>query len=158
MGWPGAISEQHARIARDRAALPERVRLSRAAGSHRPAGTVTADRGSILGNPWLPGTPGRLAIPINGRTAFAGRVDFDRPLTSAEVVAAHARWLREGAPMLDGLGTSDGAGMGHILDMLDLRRRQVLDVLSTLRGRPIGCWCAPDAPCHAHTLLEIANG
>jgi Domain of unknown function (DUF4326) len=26
-----------------------------------------------------------------------------------------------------------------------------------LRGKNLGCWCAPDA-CHAEVLLELANG
>jgi len=26
-----------------------------------------------------------------------------------------------------------------------------------LRGRDLACWCAPDAPCHADVLLEVAN-
>jgi hypothetical protein len=27
-----------------------------------------------------------------------------------------------------------------------------------LRGKNLGCWCAPGAKCHADVLLEIANG
>lgn len=26
-----------------------------------------------------------------------------------------------------------------------------------LRGKNLACWCAPDTPCHADILLEIAN-
>jgi hypothetical protein len=26
-----------------------------------------------------------------------------------------------------------------------------------LRGKNLACWCAPDAPCHADVLIEIAN-
>ena len=29
--------------------------------------------------------------------------------------------------------------------------------LSGLGGKTLMCWCAPDAPCHADFLLEIAN-
>lgn len=36
----------------------------------------------------------------------------------------------------------------------DALRRQ----LATLRGKNLACWCAPDAPCHADVLLELANG
>lgn len=28
----------------------------------------------------------------------------------------------------------------------------------TLRGRNLACWCPLDGPCHADTLLELANG
>jgi aspartate aminotransferase-like enzyme len=27
-----------------------------------------------------------------------------------------------------------------------------------LAGKTLACWCAPDVPCHADVLLEIANG
>lgn len=27
-----------------------------------------------------------------------------------------------------------------------------------LRGKNLGCWCAPNVQCHADILLEIANG
>jgi hypothetical protein len=27
----------------------------------------------------------------------------------------------------------------------------------TLAGRNLACWCAPDAPCHADVLLDLAN-
>lgn len=26
-----------------------------------------------------------------------------------------------------------------------------------LQGKDLACWCAPDQPCHADVLLEIAN-
>jgi hypothetical protein len=26
-----------------------------------------------------------------------------------------------------------------------------------LRGENLACWCAPDAPCHADVLIELAN-
>jgi hypothetical protein len=29
--------------------------------------------------------------------------------------------------------------------------------LGDLRWRNLACWCAPDAPCHADVLLELAN-
>lgn len=30
--------------------------------------------------------------------------------------------------------------------------------VSALRGKNLACWCQPDQPCHADTLLRIANG
>ena len=32
------------------------------------------------------------------------------------------------------------------------------EVRARLRGRNLACWCSLDGPCHADTLLEIANG
>ena len=31
------------------------------------------------------------------------------------------------------------------------------EVRKTLRGKNLMCWCAPDQPCHADVLLDIAN-
>ena len=36
-------------------------------------------------------------------------------------------------------------------------RRRRLD-LAPLSGKNLACWCAPDHPCHADVLLELANG
>ena len=32
-----------------------------------------------------------------------------------------------------------------------------LDVRVDLKGRDLGCYCSLDQPCHADTLLEVAN-
>lgn len=32
----------------------------------------------------------------------------------------------------------------------------LLDALPILRGKVLGCWCAPDA-CHGDVLVELAN-
>ena len=33
----------------------------------------------------------------------------------------------------------------------------IADVQKHLQGRDLGCYCALDKPCHADTLLEVAN-
>ncbi len=33
-----------------------------------------------------------------------------------------------------------------------------LEHISELRGKDLLCWCALDQPCHADTLLDLANG
>jgi len=37
-----------------------------------------------------------------------------------------------------------------------LSNQELLDALPELRGKVLGCWCAPK-PCHADILLEYAN-
>ena len=32
------------------------------------------------------------------------------------------------------------------------------EMLETLRGADLVCWCPLDRPCHADVLLELANG
>ena len=59
------------------------------------------------------------------------------------VVAAHAYglWLR---------------GMGYH-NFLIAEREILLNDLHELRGKDLACWCTIDQPCHADTLLELAN-
>ena len=33
----------------------------------------------------------------------------------------------------------------------------LFDIQADLRGKHLACFCAPDAPCHADVLLELAN-
>jgi hypothetical protein len=33
----------------------------------------------------------------------------------------------------------------------------IAEIIATLRGKDLCCWCALDQPCHADVLLEIAN-
>lgn len=47
-------------------------------------------------------------------------------------------------------------------DVADYRRMltqgaYLSSMLRELRGKDLACWCAPDQPCHADVLLEIAN-
>ena len=50
---------------------------------------------------------------------------------------------------------------GRLLgDQAEARRALGYDcamVRRELRGRDLGCYCATDSPCHADTLLEVAN-
>jgi hypothetical protein len=32
-----------------------------------------------------------------------------------------------------------------------------IDLVASLHGRNLACWCKPGAPCHADVLLELAN-
>eukprot|EP01036_Dinobryon_divergens_P021863 gene21863-biopygen19207 len=31
------------------------------------------------------------------------------------------------------------------------------EIITALRGKNLACWCRPCTPCHADTLIEIAN-
>ena len=39
----------------------------------------------------------------------------------------------------------------------DQRRARLLRELPKLKGRPLGCFCPLAVPCHADTLLRLAN-
>lgn len=34
---------------------------------------------------------------------------------------------------------------------------KVMEIRTFLRGKNLACWCKPGTPCHADTLLELAN-
>jgi hypothetical protein len=36
-------------------------------------------------------------------------------------------------------------------------RPRINDMQKELKGKNLACWCAPDEPCHADVLLELAN-
>lgn len=62
--------------------------------------------------------------------------------TRAQAVYAFRTWL-----------TVDGCTAG-----LPERKQWILDHIGDLRGKDLACWCRLDGkPCHASTLLEIAN-
>ena len=56
----------------------------------------------------------------------------------AEAVARHGRWLRR--------------------ELVTDRTPPTPDAIRTaLAGRNLACWCRAGSPCHADSLLEIAN-
>jgi hypothetical protein len=64
--------------------------------------------------------------------------------TAAECVAKfrnHLMPFRHGGPMEDFL----------------ISEANIKAARSDLAGKNLACWCAPDQPCHADVLLEIAN-
>lgn len=59
---------------------------------------------------------------------------FDvREMGRAPAIAAHRRWLLDERP-----------------DLVERARVE-------LAGKDLCCWCAEDVPCHADTLIEVAN-
>lgn len=44
-----------------------------------------------------------------------------------------------------------------LANMPNADRAFFLDKVRELRGKNLACWCALDKPCHADTLLELAN-
>jgi hypothetical protein len=109
--------------------VAERIRLTRAKGSVRPAGVVVCDRSTVWGNPW------RLTDAPDGMPVA------ERPLW---VVRQYARDLAQRR----GVG---GEWDDDFIPLEELRRR--------LAGRDLGCWCPLDAWCHAtDVLMPVAAG
>lgn len=72
----------------------------------------------------------------------------DRADTQRIAVAYFAGWLRN----------NNGAGLTRPkLKAMEALRERILSKLPDLAGHDLCCWCAPELPCHADVLLEIAN-
>ena len=69
--------------------------------------------------------------------------------TAAECVEAH-RALLEDAAMTEDVSVGWAEQTAY--------RHRVLSHMLVLRGRDLACWCRPGRPCHADTLLRLANG
>lgn len=115
---------------------PRRLQLSRRAGARLPADAVVVARPSRWGN------------PFNWRDALS---EFGGSPAEAKAWAVQA--FRE--QVVDGMPS---AGTPEWLDYLHGVRCHVFAHVHELRGRDLACWCAPDQPCHADVLLELANG
>lgn len=137
---------------------PVRITLSRSKGWRMPPNTVKADRSRILGNPWAAGDPGKFYIPDRihpHQYIWRKAPDMHQALTVEQAVALHADWLRSGNVALPANLSPSETGL--CVDALAEARSVVLDLLSRLRGCDFACWCKQGSPCHAETLMEIAN-
>lgn len=109
--------------------MPERIQLSRQKGYKMPPNTVKVDRSTRWGN------------PFNKTQIGVAFFHHDLP---APIVA-----LR------------DPPGLARCLDLyLAYLYGRLIDdreFLEPLRGKNLACWCKLGDPCHADTLLRLAN-
>jgi hypothetical protein len=111
---------------------PKRIQLSREKGSRLPTNAVKVDRTTEFGNPYC------IAAPMNMKMVRrwgwnispAGQKYECRDAEDAVQRFAHALFW-------------DSAIHDH------LRQK--------LAGKDLACWCEAGQPCHADTLLVIAN-
>jgi hypothetical protein len=104
--------------------------MKRERGWKMPANSVKVDRTSKFGNPFTVDRYGR-----------------------EKAVALHRAWIT-GEMTDDHLLKSYPAVIGkHLVS----RRKGALSLLPTLVGKDLACWCSLEGPCHADTLLELAN-
>lgn len=123
---------------------PQRLQRRRTRGYRTPDGAAYVGRPGPFGNPF---------------SAFA--------LGPEEAVTLHRLWLNLGATddlarlALQSKGHSASAITADMLRRerleLELKRNAVWRGLGDLRGRDLLCWCAEGQPCHADTLLGLAN-
>lgn len=114
--------------------LPDRVQLRRVRGWRLPDDAVIVSRNTGFGNPFR-----IFNIVEHGQAATDEQA-------RAVAVRLHRDWL---------------AGYGPARITVGRRtfdRGWVLANVGRLRGRALACSCPPVGPCHATTLLQLANG
>ena len=73
---------------------------------------------------------------------------------NAVSVARPTRW---GNPFRIGVDGDAAACVARFREWMLAEPARVEAARASLRGRDLACWCAPDAPCHADVLIELAN-
>ena len=69
-------------------------------------------------------------------------------------VARPSRW---GNPFKVTAGCSAAEAVAAFRARVESDPLKVAEIRENLKGKNLACWCAPDQPCHADVLLEIAN-
>ena len=127
---------------------PHRIQRRRTAGWRMPDGALYVGRGTVWGNPYIvhpsrteiprSGQPRRWQISIadGGSTARSTLLARHYPTHSdarTSAVDLHLQWLNTyPGPLL-------------------------MKYLAPLTGHDLACWCPIGDPCHANTLLGLAN-
>lgn len=109
--------------------MPKRIQRKRSKGWRMPEGAVYVGRPTKWGNPFV----------VSERTSCEScGQEIDGAYTAEQSMAAYRHYLNH-PQNLHGW-------------MMPTR-----EMIRTLRGKDLVCWCALDQPCHADVLLEIAN-
>lgn len=112
--------------------MPQRIRLSRRPGFRLPAGAVAVVRGTPWGNPFRIGEAVDMKQARRWGWSLAPK---DRLVVCADAAEACRRFA-------------------HCL-LWDEAFHPTLRL--QLGARDLACWCPFDAPCHADSLLTLAN-
>lgn len=112
---------------------PLRFQRKRTKGWRMPPGGVCCTRPGILGNPF------KVAEMRVGGYRVDG--EYARQLC----VEKFRKWLGPHWQQVWGGPESEAA------------RAKLLAQLPSLRGKPLGCFCGLDQPCHVDVICELAN-
>jgi len=112
--------------------MPKRIQLSRNKGWSKPEGAIVVSRPSKWGNPFRVQRCEKsgLWLVVNTGTRELFLSTHSKEVAIQHAVNAHAM---------------------HIDD------ESVEAIRAELSGRDLACWCKLGTPCHADTLLELAN-
>lgn len=123
--------------------LPPRFQRVRARGWKMPAGGRCCSRPGRWGNPFV----GEWAGVYFARWALEGLITKRAPgCTIADVIEHAIVTGRRGMTFHRGMSWRFGTTADEFFSGVE-----------ELRGRPLGCFCALNEPCHVDTLLVLAN-
>ncbi len=165
--------------------MAERIQRKRTKGWRLPPGAVIVSRPSLWGNPfpvsgdWIMWTAVALGYRGDAPGRRAAAVALHRSWMTREPTARGPLWRHGGSTVEYASGRVVGIGgivegftamMSDMASPLAIPERPSLDFL---RGHDLACWCktcdehhdglslgtscTACAPCHADTLLELAN-
>lgn len=117
----------------DLAAAPQRIQRKRSKGWTAPPNSVYVGRPTVWGNPFH----------------FSCRISTE---LRRKLVEQHRRALCGGALVGERIELERYVKLHGWQGGFD-----ALTPRSFLRGKNLMCWCRLDQPCHADTLLELAN-
>ncbi len=133
---------------------PERIQRKRTAGWRIPEGAVYVGRPTKWGNPFEVESTRRTLLVHDGLHTHweTQRNDDAHALAHQRTVDLYRSWLENGT--ITGLTDRPRSTLPARLARI---RGQIIGDVKTLAGRDLVCWCAPQTPCHADVLLELAN-
>jgi hypothetical protein len=117
---------------------PRRIQRQRTAGWRKPEGAIYVGRPTPFGNPYQLTRIGTVWV------VFVQVEDADKPVTVSTVFDERQARLVAVDGFRAMFRTPGGAEQAEYF-------------ARELHGRDLLCWCAPDMPCHADVLLDIAN-
>ncbi len=111
--------------------MPQRIQRKRIKGWRMPPDTVSVTRPGKWGNRFAVGDVVQRFSKEHVCETFTVK-------TAAQAVACYREYME-----------------GHLAN--PRAAAIVREALNDLRGKNLACWCAPNQPCHADVLLELAN-
>lgn len=124
--------------------MPQRIQLRRTKGWRKPEGVIVVSRPTKWGNPWSVERQPECPWSVHTWSDFA---------QAALPTGPWAFWCRGTETQCRARAVAEyrAALTGGKL------RVDAATVRGELAGHDLGCWCPPDAVCHADVLLELAN-
>lgn len=117
---------------------PIRVQRKRTKGWRNPPNTVYVGRGTKFGNPFRLSADGT----IEAYTTIGGweTWSFGNGFKASDIVTLYEDWVK-----------------GEFRNTLLPLPPKPSDILLSLRGKNLSCFCSLSAPCHADVLLKMAK-